>query len=253
MAIIGGEIGFKILKSNYAGSQEIPVDQYDECPQAKLQTHFGMSFFEYIRDKKVIDFGSGLGRESVEIATTGALQVIGLEIQDRFRLAAEHRALKAGVSDICSFVSQTDEQADLVFSLDSFEHFDDPASILETMSDRLKVNGEVWISFGLPWFHPYGGHLFSVFPWAHLVFTEKALLRWRAEFKDDGAKRFHEIAGGLNKMTIRKFEGLVENSSLKFEEFRTTPINAMRFIHCGATRKFSTTLIFARLKKRSVV
>lgn len=138
-----------------------------------------------------------------------------------------------------------------MFSLDSFEQFEDPAGLLEIMSSRLEENGEVWISFGIPWFHPRGGHLFSVFPWAHLVVSEKALLRWRAQFKDDNAKRFDEIAGGLNQMTIRKFEELVGESSLEFKEFRTTPINAMRLFHCKATGEFSTSLIFARLQKRS--
>ena len=53
-------------------------------------------------------------------------------------------------------------------------------------------SGQVHISFGPPWCHPLGGHLFSVFPWAHLLFTEHALLQWRAGFKHDGATRFGE-------------------------------------------------------------
>jgi hypothetical protein len=54
-----------------------------------------------------------------------------------------------------------------------------------------------------------GGHLFSVFPWAHLIFSEQALIRWRSDFKSDGATRFSEVAGGLNQMTIRRFERLI--------------------------------------------
>jgi hypothetical protein len=36
---------------------------------------------------------------------------------------------------------------------------------------------------------------------AHLIFKERALIRWRAGFKTDGATRFGEVAAGLNQMT----------------------------------------------------
>ncbi len=70
------------------------------------------------------------------------------------------------------------------------------------MASLLKPSGFALVEFGYTWFHPYGGHLFSVFPWAHLIFTEKSLIRWRSDFKTDGATRFQEVAGGLNQMTI---------------------------------------------------
>jgi hypothetical protein len=77
------------------------------------------------------------------------------------------------------------------------------------------------ISFGPTWHHPYGGHLFSVFPWAHLIFSEKALTRWRSDLRDDGATRFGEVAGGLNQMTIRRFEELVADSRLCFDRLNS--------------------------------
>ena len=73
------------------------------------------------------------------------------------------------------------------------------------------IDGEIWISFAWSWYHPYGGHLFSIFPWAHLVFSEECLIRWRANFKDDGATRFSEVSGGLNQITIAQFEKLILN------------------------------------------
>jgi hypothetical protein len=58
------------------------------------------------------------------------------------------------------------------------------------MRRMIKPDGCVIAAFGPTWFHPLGGHLFSVFPWAHLIFTERALIRWRSDFKTDGATRF---------------------------------------------------------------
>src|SRR5690606_21682554 len=114
--------------------------------------------------------------------------------------------------------------------IDSFEHFDDPPAILQTMDRMLKPGGEVRISFGPTWLHPYGGHLFSVFPWAHLIISEKALIRWRQGFKTDGATRFHEVEGGLNQMTIRRFERIVRESPFEFASLELVPIRKVRWL-----------------------
>ena len=119
---------------------------------------------------------------------------------------ARARAEKAGVADRCRFVTPADQPADVVTSFDAFEHFDQPEKILLAMHALLKPGGKLIASFGPTWYHPLGGHLVSVFPWAPLVFTEAALIAWRADFKDDGATKLSEVAGGFNQMTIARFE-----------------------------------------------
>jgi hypothetical protein len=107
----------------------------------------------------------------------------------------------------------------------------------------------VFASFGPTWYHPLGGHLFSVFPWAHLVFSEAALIRWRADFKTDGATRFSECAGGLNQMTIRRFERLVRESPFQSRMLEAIPIRKLRSVHGGLTREFTTAIVRCRLVK----
>jgi SAM-dependent methyltransferase len=135
--------------------------------------------------------------------------------------------------------------------MDAFEHFANPAEVLRVMNTLLKPEGEVIIWFGPTWFHPLGGHLFSVFPWAHLLFREEALIRWRSTFKTDGATRFGEVAGGLNQMTIKKFEGIVEESPFRFVSFESIPIKRLRRFHNRLTREFTTAAVRCRLVKRA--
>lgn len=253
MPLISGNLGYRLLKwihpprrRHLCGGEEY------ESSEHKLKIHFGESIFDRTRGKTVIDFGCGLGNEAIEYAKRGASKVIGLELREELRAKATSKAMQEGVDDRCEFLATTDTAADIVISLDSFEHFHEPDKILEVMSGLLKDEGEVWISFGWSWYHPRGGHLFSVFPWAHLVFSEESLIRWRSDFTTDGATRFHEVAGGLNQMTIGRFEKLVEASSLQFEELTLRPIRPFRFLHFAATREFTTSLVFGRLKKSVV-
>jgi hypothetical protein len=118
------------------------------------------------------------------------------------------------------------------------------------MHEMLKPGGRVLASFGPTWYHPYGGHLFSVFPWAHLLFSEKALIKWRSGFKTDGATRFNEVDGGLNQMTIRRFERLVSGSPFVFEEFECVPIRSLKRLANPVTREVTTSIVRCKLKSK---
>ena len=219
--------------------------------KSKLQVLMGDDFFCRIRGKVVVDFGCGDGTDAIEMATRGCKRVIGIDIREDLLATARRRALESGSENICSFELRTNQPADVVVSMDSFEHFADPVEILRTMNSLLKPAGEVFISFGPTWYHPLGGHLFSVFPWAHLVFSEKALIRWRSTFKSDGATRFSEVAGGLNKMTIARFEQLVANSPFKVLGLQLIPIRKVRCFHNRLTREFTTAVVRCNLVKRT--
>jgi hypothetical protein len=99
----------------------------------------------------------------------------------------------------------------------------------------------------------------SHFPWTisrgagqHLILSEKALIEWRSDFKTDGATRFGEVAGGLNQMTIRRFEKLVEDSPFLLSSLVLVPIRKLRWLHNRWTREFTTAVIRCRLVKMDV-
>ena len=87
------------------------------------------------------------------------------------------------------------------------------------------------------------GHLFSVFRWVHLIFSERALIRWRSHLREDGATCFSEVAGGLNQMTIRTFEELVRQSPLELTELELVPIRQLAPIATQITREWTTAVV----------
>ena len=183
------------------------------------------------------------GTEAIEMSLRGARHVIGVDIQEKYLSVARERAKLSGVGDRCTFSIRPEKKVDVIVAIDSFEHFAEPAAVLEEMHGLLKPGGCVLAAFGPTWYHPLGGHLFSVFPWAHLIFTERALIRWRCGFKTDGATRFHEVDGGLNRMTIRRFERIVESSPFRFAEFEARPIRRLRPVASRLTRELTTSIV----------
>ncbi len=244
------DIQYRLLRKISPGEPNVCTGEFYQG-KSKLEILFGHEFLARIPGKTVIDFGCGSGSEGVELGLLGAKRVIGIDIREDLLQLARQKALAAGVSKICDFASSTNALADIVVSIDAFEHFGDPLGVLQTIDRLLEPRGEVIASFGPTWYHPRGGHLFSVFPWAHLLFSEKALIRWRSDFKTDGATRFSEVAGGLNQMTIRRFKNLIRKSPFKLAALELVPIRKLRPLHNRWTCEFTTALVRCRLIKQT--
>jgi SAM-dependent methyltransferase len=217
--------------------------------KSKIRILLGDDLLRRIAGKFVVDFGCGGGSEAIELAQAGAQRVLGIDIREDLLQEARASAAAAGVERVCDFDTSTNELADIIVSIDAFEHFEDPAGVLRTMSRLLPPGGEVLASFGPTWYHPLGGHLFSLFPWSHLLFSEEALIRWRSDIRTDGATRFSEVAGGLNRMTIGRFEKLIERSPFSLATLEAVPIKRLRHLHNRWTREFTTAIIRCRLVK----
>jgi hypothetical protein len=117
------------------------------------------------------------------------------------------------------------------------------------MKELLAPGGEILVSFGPPWLHPRGSHIPIPVVWNHVFFTEKSLLKWRAQYRDDGARNWTEA--GMGRMTIKKFIEVVKAEGFLFEEFEAVPIRATRFLHNRLTWEFLTSHVTARLRPHS--
>jgi ubiquinone/menaquinone biosynthesis C-methylase UbiE len=217
--------------------------------RSKMEVLLGSSVWEHVVGKTVLDFGCGPGNEAVEMARHGAARVIGIDLRQTWLRMAAARAEAAGVTDRCTFATTWGEPVDVIVCIDCFEHFADPAQILDQMWRLLKPGGRVLVSFGPPWGHPLGGHVYSVFPFSHLVFPDAALVRWRSTFKTDGARTILE--SGLNKMTVRRFERLIAGSPFRAENLEGVPIRKLRPIANRLTREFTTSVVRCHLIPKS--
>src|SRR5204863_8976666 len=131
-----GTVGVQILKTlNSTGESTLLADGVPPAylNRSKLEVLLGSHIWDDVRDKTVVDFGCGEGYEVVELANHGARRVIGVEPWPKWIASAKERIAAGTLSHDCEIVERWDEarpKVDTIISLDSFEHYEDPAAIL---------------------------------------------------------------------------------------------------------------------------
>lgn len=182
--------------------------------------------------KKVLDVGCGHGATCIYVARHGASRVVGIDIQEHFLdfARAKLRAEYPGLAHKVDFKLGEDlkqlggEKFDVILSKDSFEHIANTGAYLQILQEHVADDGVIAIGFGPLWKSPYGGHIgfMTPLPWAHLLFPERVIMKERRRFRpDETANTFDEVKGGLNKMTLSKFMGIVKRSNLEPIYFKT--------------------------------
>jgi hypothetical protein len=131
MGIIGGEIGYRVLRAiSHDGRNDYCASGTPAASKGRstVEVVFGQGVWDELSGVTVIDFGCRRGGGAVGIALNGAA--------------------RAGVPDRCEFVTETSERADVVVSLDAFGHCADLAGVLRAMSGLVRDEGRALIVFG---------------------------------------------------------------------------------------------------------
>ena len=162
---------------------------------------------EVISSNAVLDFGCGFGDQVAAMNEKYGALVTGVDTDLSYIEAARKRYPSL------EFVTEVPvgRTWDVVVSINAMEHYTDPDAALQAMLRLTRRGGRVLITFGPPWWAPYGSHmdLFCRLPWAQLWFSEAAIMSVRSRYRSDGAKRFEDIQGGLNRMSLGKFERIL--------------------------------------------
>lgn len=234
-------LGERILA---ALSRDPAAGDYAEATQAwtlgnaltRLRWAF-TGFDALIRDRVVLDFGCGQGWQALAMAKAGAASVLGVDsnpatLDTARALAAAHRDTAGRLAFAADIPAERRGTFDVVLSKDSMEHFADPAGVLARMRQALQPRGRVLITFGPPWFAPYGSHMhfFTRVPWVHLLFPQATVMRVRGRYRRDGAERYADVESGLNRMSVGKFERLIADAGLRVERRSYHCVRGLNFL-----------------------
>ena len=196
-------------------------------------------------DKEVLDMGCGAAGKSLYYVSLGARHVTGVDIVEHYRAEAEAMAEQLGFSDRFTFVIGSayempfeDKRFDTVIMNDFMELVDNPSAALREAMRLVRPGGRIFINFP-PYYHPTGAHLSDAIniPWVQLFYSDGALIKAYKELirgvpdeaerlalrfytDDDGVERI----GYINKMTLKKFRGILRALSVTPQYYREVPL-----------------------------
>jgi SAM-dependent methyltransferase len=104
-----------------------------------------------------------------------------------------------------------DETFDCIFCVDVIEHLPNPEHFVSEFRRVLVPGGQLLLSFGPPWFHAHGEHMWSKLPgwWTHLLFPRPVVMRVSG-FPPETT--WEEL--GLHRLSVSKFRRIMVRSEL---------------------------------------
>jgi SAM-dependent methyltransferase len=189
-----------------------------------------------VRGKRVVDFGCGNGDQAIALAREEGCEVLGIDSNPVTLELAREKAASQALANPVRFAGQvTPELAgkfDVVISQNAMEHFPDPDHIVQLMKQLIHDDGVLLITFGPPWYAPYGSHMqyFCKVPWLNLLCSERTVMRVRSRYRSDGATRYVDVESGLNQMSLAKFERVVARAGLEVRHWHLTCVKGLNVL-----------------------
>lgn len=230
-------------------SHEEPVDDGSRGSLAEPLEVLEWSYpnlYQLIAGKTVLDLGCAFGDQAAAISRKYGCKVTGVDTDEGYLAEAIRR-----YGDECEFIRAVPpgRQWDVVVSINSMEHYPDPKRAIEDMLAAVKPGGKILITFGPLWWAPRGSHTnyFCRIPWLQLWFSERAIMIVRSRYRQDGAMRFEDCQGGLNRMSVRKFERLIDGYDAAV---RYVAVKRLQFLtHIPVLRELFTNQAIAEITR----
>jgi ubiquinone/menaquinone biosynthesis C-methylase UbiE len=238
-------------KSQSVAKMDTDIAQYNLEKGRRLFRKY--SQLVALENRTVLDVGCGDG--GVSRAFSEWCSVTGIDLVNRidkktgrpYWTNGEKAKFVLGDATAMPFEDGT---FDVTMSNASMEHFQEPEKVIEEMKRVTKDGGKVIISF-IPFLHPKGSHLYRYIfiPWCHVIFPTRSLLRAYKELSGID----YPWESNLNKMTVKKFLGIVESCGLKVYRMELAPLTRkLRILtRLPYIREFFTNRLTAVLEKES--
>ena len=247
------------IKSNWRKAYKefeyspIPIEKANKLKHdIKMASYILSKYGISIKDKKVMDVGCYLGIQCFGAIELGAKQAVGIDIpeyyinqstkdidaskileQRRNQIRKEHPHIdnsKISFYDTSVFEMGFENEFDIIFSWETFEHIINPKEALKRIYKALKPGGISFHNYN-PFFCISGGHSMCTldFPFSHTLLTNEEFKNYISEFPPHNPPpKYNELSynfftKNLNRMTQQDLKNYINQEKFKLLDFIVIP------------------------------
>ena len=234
----------------------IPKDKTHKLKHdVNLATYFLSKHGISIKDKKIMDVGCYLGIQCFGAIELGASEAVGIDIPEYYvnqstgdvnekdaSLILEERRnhvrehfpnidhSKITFEDVSVFEMDYQEEFDIIFSWETFEHITNPKEALKRIHRALKPGGISFHNYN-PFFCISGGHSMCTldYPFAHTFLTNEDFKNYvNTIIPDSSPEKYADLSyefftKNLNRMTQNDLREYLENENFNVLDFIAMP------------------------------
>jgi SAM-dependent methyltransferase len=162
--------------------------------------------------KRLLEVGCGQGLAAMILQQEG-FDVAANDVVDILDPVARQEGMNFLEGDVCRGLSYPEAAFDLAFSVNSFEHFNDPTAALDEMLRVTRPGGLIYLTFDPLYYSPWGLHAARRlgFPYPQILFSEATIQRFVDEKADEIAETYDptsditHIGPPLNHWTVEQY------------------------------------------------
>ena len=172
---------------------------------------------------KILEIGSGAGLASKRLESLG-YDVFSSDIADSLNSQQFNGQLKYVIADTCSTLPFPDGSFELVFSINTFEHFQEPEKAFDEMIRVTRKGGLIFTSFGPLFFSPWGLHASRrlSFPYPQLLYLKEDIQQYLVRNQDALSDTYdknsdpHQIGPFVNQYSVKQFREMFHQNDVRF-------------------------------------
>lgn len=206
---------FNVLQKHYSGPGPYPYDSFSVFQRGVERA---LDIINITNNKvpglNCLEAGCGDGMVSLALDTFG--HAVSLADMEDWR-DPRAKALDFTQQNFSKGLPFNDNFFDVVFSYNSFEHFDNPEYVFNELVRVTKKDGIIFLSFGPLYASPWGLHAYRtlLMPYSQFLFSQPYIEKKLDELgiNDLGKKR--DTLQPLNRWTVSQFKKLWQSEDLE--------------------------------------
>ena len=166
-----------------------------EIAQQKKWANRVAQIADIYQARKILEVGCGNGLAAFQLLGPKR-EIYANDLVDQINDQVKASPVKFTLGDVCQQLPYTSDSFDLIFSINSFEHFDYPLAALKEMIRVLRPNGILFLAFSPLYYSPWGLHASRRLgmPYPQLLFPSSVIQQFVAANQATLATTYSDFA-----------------------------------------------------------